>query len=112
VKNRGNKLGVLDACRRLLQELCHQNGEVFRTAQGNFSVSAKKEKNFFCFALDFSSLDACRRLLLQELCHKNGEVTPSRQKKETILLFCARLFVTLHPNCVNRKSVNRKFPDA
>ena len=26
----------------------------------------------------------------------DGELTPSRQKKELILLFCTRLFVTLH----------------
>ena len=28
---------------------------------------------------------------------ENREDTPSRQKKEKILLFCARLFVSLHP---------------
>ena len=32
---------------------------------------------------------------------KDGEITPSRQKKEWILLFCARLFVTLAPNNYN-----------
>ena len=29
---------------------------------------------------------------------KDGEITPSRQKKEKVSLFCARLFVTLHPD--------------
>ena len=29
---------------------------------------------------------------------KDGEITPSRQKNKRVSLFCARLFVILHPN--------------
>jgi len=34
---------------------------------------------------------------------KNGELTPSRQKKEHILLFCSRLFVTLPSKLLTKK---------
>jgi hypothetical protein len=39
---------------------------------------------------------------------KDGELTPSRQKKERILLFCAQLFVTLSSKMANLLRLGKK----
>ncbi|MBR1547171.1 MAG: glycoside hydrolase family 88 protein [Prevotella sp.] len=54
----------------------------------NFFLSGNKKKKLSPFAfLSFFRNSAI----------KDGEVTPSWQKKKQVSLFCARLFVTLHP---------------
>jgi len=67
--------------------------EVFRSAQGNFSISAKKETSFFVLLSIFCNF----AIKMAKFFALLKETSPSRQKKKQVSLFCSRLFVTLHP---------------
>jgi len=48
-----NKTNNLEDKRKSVELAKRQSHKVFHFVQGNFSVSAKKETSFFCFALVF-----------------------------------------------------------
>jgi hypothetical protein len=77
------KLGAGGACSN-----CPGAAESRMLLRAKVRKSDKKTKEKRAFLLHFSRF-------FVTLPFEKGEVTPSWQKKEQVLLFCSRLFVTL-----------------